>query len=180
MTIAREYHDACKRHSDIVEHLPTFVRVADELQAQTVIELGTRGGVSTVAWLYAMEELDGHLWSVDLGDLPERKHDRWTFIEGNDIDPKVVKQLPDGADIVFIDTIHTYQHTLAELNVYIHKVRPGGKILLHDTEVHSFRAHRHQPPFPVKAAVKEFCTEENLEVEFKPNCFGLAIISIPE
>lgn len=181
MTIAQQYHDACKQKSDIFEHLPVFVKTAVDLNAQTVIELGSRGGVSTVAWLYAMEETDGHLWSVDLGEGPTAlTHDRWTFVEGNDLDPAVVKQLPDDADIVFIDTIHTYEHTLSELNVYFHKVRPGGRILLHDTHVQRFRTMRGQPPYPVMKAVCEFCDEEDLEVTFRENCFGLGTIEIPE
>lgn len=181
MTIAQQYHDACRKPSDIYEHLPVFVKTAQELDAQKVVELGSRGGVSTVAWLYAMEETDGHLWSVDLGNGPTAlSHDRWTFIEGNDLDPKVVRQLPDDADIVFIDTIHTYEQTLAELNVYVHKVRPGGRILLHDSAVHAWIGMRGQPPFPVKTAVEEFCADEGLAATYRDNCFGLATIQIPE
>jgi predicted O-methyltransferase YrrM len=166
--------------SDINEHLPTFVDLCLELEAKTVIELGTRGGVSTIAWLYGLELTDGRLWSVDVDPAPDFEHERWTFIQGNDLDRGVLAELPSSADVVFIDTSHDYQQTVAELNVYRWKVRPGGKIVLHDTELaHPFGVAA-RPRFPVKTAVEEFCTDNWLTWKNYPNCFGLGVIDIPE
>ena len=66
-----QYEEACSTPSDIVEHLPYFVTLCQELRAKKVIELGTRGGVSTIAWLYGLELTAGHLWSVDIQPAPE-------------------------------------------------------------------------------------------------------------
>lgn len=179
-SLAERYARACETPSDIYEHLHVFVEMCKKLDARTVIELGTRGGVSTIAWLYGLEQTDGHLWSVDIDPAPELVHERWTFLQGNDLDPNIVKQLPR-ADIVFIDTSHMYQQTLAELNVYTCRVRPGGKIVLHDTELARPEGWtRAQPVYPVKTAVKEFCNDEGFTVRFLPNCFGLAIVDVPE
>ncbi len=173
-----EYQKACATPSDIYEHLPKFVDLCLSLNAQTVIELGTRGGVSTFAWLYGISLTDGHLWSVDIDPSPSFEYHRWTFIQGNDLDPEVVKQLPT-ADVVFIDTSHDYQQTLAELNVYRWKVKPGGRIVLHDTELaHPFGVSAY-PRYPVKTAVEEFCTENWLTWKNHPECFGLGIIEMP-
>lgn len=180
VTLEDEYRRLCRTPSDIYEHLPVFFHMVGELGATKVIELGTRSGVSTIAWLYGLHD-QGELWSVDLdpqppiGDWPH-----WTFIQGDDLNPDVVRQLPSDADVVFIDTSHAYAQTLAELNVYSRKVRPGGRIVLHDTELRRPELVGPQPPFPVKKAVTEFCDDEALKVEFLPNCFGLAIITIPE
>lgn len=177
--IADQYRDACATPSDIYEHLPTFVEICRELDAKKVIELGTRGGVSTIAWLYGMEQTDGHLWSVDIDPKPDLNHERWTFIQSDDLDVDLLRRLPV-ADVVFIDTSHDYQQTLAELNVYRWKVRPGGKIILHDTELaHPFGVNR-TPRFPVKTAIEEFCTENWLTWKNHPECFGLGIIDTPE
>jgi len=173
------YLKACTEPSDIYEHLPTFVDLCHQTNASKVIELGTRGGVSTIGWLYGLT-FTGHLWSVDIDPAPMLPFSHWTFIQGDDLDPAVVKQLPDDADIVFIDTSHAYADTVAELNVYRWKVRPGGRIVLHDTELEKPWGLRGQPPFPVKTAVEEFCADENLEWTNNPRCNGLGIISIPE
>ncbi len=180
-TIAYRYARACQEPSDIYEHLPVFVRLCVELDAKQVIELGTRSGVSTVAWLYGLDMTAGHLWSVDLNEAPDLLAYEWTFMQGNDLDPALVAALPSDADVVFIDTSHHYAQTLAELNVYRWKVRPGGKIVLHDTELaHPEGWTRAQPPYPVKTAVNEFCRDEGLHARFSPQCWGLAIIDIPE
>lgn len=178
-SLADQYAQACATPSDIYEHLPTFVELCQELDARKVIELGTRGGVSTVAWLYGLHS-QGHLWSVDIDPAPPMEFDGWTFIQGDDLDRQVVRSLPNGVDIVFIDTSHMYAQTVAELNVYRWKVRAGGRIVLHDTELQRPEGWtRAQPEFPVKTAVQEFCAEEDLKVTFHPNCWGIAIVEVP-
>lgn len=180
-TLTERYEQARRTPSDIFEHLPVFVDLCRELDARKVIELGTRGAVSTLAWLYGLAETDGHLWSVDIDPAPAIPFvDHWTFLLGDDLSPNIVSQLPNDADVVFIDTSHAYEDTLSELNVYRWKVRPGGKIVLHDTELRQPGGLVvRQPPFPVKTAVEEFCSEENLTWRNLPNNNGLGIIDIP-
>lgn len=180
MNLATAYREACARPSDIHEHLPTFVELVTRLKAKTIIELGTRGGVSTIAWLYGLMETGGHLWSVDLDPKPEFEHPQWTFLQGDDLSSEIYTALPEWADIVFIDTSHAYDQTCAELHAYKWKVRPGGRIVLHDTELrHPMDVPRY-PPFPVKKAVQEFCEEEGWTATFRPNCFGIGIVQVPE
>ncbi len=176
-TLAGRYKAACATPSDIYEHLPGFVTLCAELQATKVIELGTRSGVSTIAWLYGLEGR-GHLWSVDIDDRPDiGTHDHWTFIQGDDTDPDIYTQLPSGVDVVFIDTNHTYDQTVAELNLYRWLVRPGGRIVLHDTELARPKGV-HGPAWPVKRAVTDWATAEGLEWTNTERCFGLAVITV--
>ena len=177
--IVEAYREACDTPSDIYQHLPTFVQLCEELQAKTVIELGTRGGVSTIAWLYGLELTDGHLYSVDIDPAPEFEHERWTFVRGDDVDPVIVSGLPD-AEIVFIDTSHAYRHTMQELNIYKWKVKPGGRIVLHDTELARPEGWtRDQPQYPVKQAIVDFCFDNDYPWTNYRNCFGLGVIEIP-
>lgn len=164
--------------SDISFHLPTFVGVAEHLYAKHVIELGTRSGVSTIAWLYALERTGGHLTSVDISPRPDiGEFAHWTFHQSDDLDPKLLSELAP-ADIVFIDTSHTYDQTLAELNVYQHLVRRGGVFLLHDTEVAHPDDAPAYPTFPVKKAVEQFTTENGYRWVNEPRGFGLATIKV--
>ena len=179
MSLQTRYEELCETPSDISEHLPTFVSLVRKTNAKHVVELGTRSGVSTIAWLYGLEHTGGHLTSVDLDPQPEiGDHDHWTFIQGDDLDRDVYLQLPDRVDIVFIDSSHAYKHTLVELNLYRWLVRPGGLIMLHDTENEQPFEVRPQPPFPVKRAVNEFCEAEGLTWENRPNNWGLGIIRL--
>jgi cephalosporin hydroxylase len=184
LTLAQAYTTELGRDSDIVEHLPTFVEVVFALDAKTVIELGVRGGVSTTAWLYAVAETGGHVWSVDVDPTPAHgtfaDTGCWTFIQGDDCSAEVLAQLPDCADIVFIDTSHAYDHTLRELTAYVPRVKAGGLVLLHDTEVLAPDNVGPQVPFPVKEAVRDYCAVHGLTWSNDPRCNGLATIPIPE
>ena len=173
-----EYRRLCAEPSDINEHLPTFVELAAELCAEHVIELGTRSGVSTVGWLWALTGTAGRLTSVDLSPRPDiGEHENWSFIQGDDLDPAIVTRL-DPADIVFIDTSHRYGHTVSELNIYRWLVKPGGLIVLHDTENRIPEDAPPRPLYPVKRAVVEFCEANGYEWHNYPNCWGLGVIQM--
>jgi cephalosporin hydroxylase len=182
----------CQEPSDVFEHLPTFVAAVEELKATKVIELGVRYGVSTIAWLYALEGV-GHLWSVDCS-FPVAAPDSntnlldpqgplgvcpwWTFMLGYDIWPEILDALPKkGVDIVFLDTNHVYEETLVELELYYPRVRSGGRMFLHDTDLAvTGNAVTPQPPYPVRTAMEEFCAEHKLRFSNNPNCSGLGTI----
>jgi cephalosporin hydroxylase len=177
MTLKDEYDRLCATPSDIYLHLPRFVDLVTETGAQHVIELGTRTGVSTIAWLYGLEQTGGRLTSIDIDEKPAiADHPSWTFIQGDDLDPDIVMGL-DPADIVFIDTSHLYEQTIAELRMYRWLVKPGGFLVLHDTELPvPETAPAGHPLFPVRKALTEFCADEGYEFVNIPECWGLGIV----
>jgi len=108
--------------------------------SNTILELGVRWGVSTVAFLFGLEinNPNGRLYSVDIESCELAKeritrlglNKNWTFIQKNDLDLEWEKEI----DLLFIDTSHFYAHTLAELDKFSKYVSRTGKILLHDTK----------------------------------------------
>jgi predicted O-methyltransferase YrrM len=177
-TLADRYERVASTPSDIVEHLPRFVDLVRERNATHVIELGTRTGVSTIAWLHALGSTGGRLTSVDIDarpDIGDWLH--WTFHQADDLDPALLRLL-EPADIVFLDTSHLYDQTVAELHVYRHLVKPGGLIVCHDTELERPEGAPLRPRFPVKTAITEFCADEGFEWSNNPACWGLAEIEV--
>ena len=174
-----EYERLCRTPSDIYEHLPTFVRLCVERDAQHVLELGTRTGVSTVAWLFGLSKTGGRLTSVDIDARPPiGEFEHWSFVQGDDMDPAVFAALKP-ADLVFLDTSHHYEHTLRELNLYRHLVKPGGVIVCHDTMLmRPEGSPRNDPAFPVRVAIEEFCEAEGLSWTNDPKCWGLGTIQL--
>jgi predicted O-methyltransferase YrrM len=176
--LAAEYERLCAEPSDIYLHLPRLKMIVESLDAQHVIELGTRSGVSTVAFLHALEQTGGRLTSVDIDQAPEiGDWAHWTFIRGDDLDPGVLARL-DPADVVFIDTSHLYAHTIRELNVYRWLVKPGGVIVCHDTQLARPEGAPSRPLFPVKTAIEEFCAAEGFQWSEYPDCWGLGVIKV--
>lgn len=201
--LRERYEILCSTPSDIYEHLPVFVDAVEELDALKIIELGVRYGVSTIAWLYALQRKDhGHLWSVDCSfPVPANPNstvgldnvnlldpqgplgvvDFWSFLLGYDTWPEILDMLPkEDVDIVFIDTNHVYEETLVELDLYYPRVRSGGRIFLHDTAIETTgNATTPQPPYPVRTAMEEFCAARDLLFDNHENCFGLGVIYVP-
>lgn len=196
--LVSRYEALCQSSVDMRVHMPTFVNAVKELNATTVIELGVRYGHSTIAWLYGLKN-QGHLWSVDCSfpvpaDVNSRSpldsvnlldpqgplgvQDHWTFILGYDTWDSVLGVLPKkDVDIIFIDTNHVYEETLVELELYYPRVRAGGRMYLHDTNIETTgNAVTPQPPYPVRTAVEEFCAAKNLEWNNETECFGLGTI----
>ena len=149
---------------DMAPHIATLTHHASA--ATVVVEFGVRGGVSTWAILDGLPE-NGHLYSVDIVDciVPPRVSEdpRWTFLVGDDLDPLIQAALPEHADLVFIDTSHTYEQTAAEL-AYALSFGPD-RIVMHDYVME-----------PVAQAANEFCTREGWRVIDNELPFGLATL----
>ena len=176
---ARERLDRLEHeYSDIQTHLPYLRDVVIERNAQHVIELGTRTGVSTVAFLAGLESTGGRLTSIDIEPGPDLgEQPQWTFIQSDDLDPRLIGRL-DPADIVFIDTSHHYNHTAAELRIYSQLIRRPGLILCHDVELRNPLGAPPFPPFPVRRAVIDVAAAEGWSWHIRPGSFGLAVIEV--
>jgi hypothetical protein len=198
--LAEQYKRLCQNTlSDIYEYLPTFLEAAGHYERPTIVELGVRAGVSTIAWLYAVEKYDGWLHSVDgappcldddgtdlLGQYMygvESKasiHPQWTFLQGWDNEMWVQACLPQECNILFIDTNHTYEMTTAELETYYPMVCSGGRIFLHDTNIETTgNAVTAQPLFPVRTAMEHFCAAKKLDYGLVEQRCGLGTIYVP-
>lgn len=164
--LAAEYERRCNTISDIVTHLPRLAGVVAETGAQHVIELGVRTGNSTVAFLWALAKTGGALTSVDCSEPPDIDADHWRFLFADDLDPAVVGRMP-ACDVLFIDTTHTYEQTTAELAAYGPLVVPGGRILLHDTDLTIGGGK------PVLRAMNEWAAERGYGCVNDPRCGGL-------
>lgn len=166
--------------SDIAEHFPRMAKLVVDHGVRNVIELGVRYGASTALWL-VMLPTDGQVWGVDLvWMLPGRA--RLNPVVGNDLDPAVVAQVPAFCDLLFVDSSHDYDHTVAELDLYGPKVVPGGVIVLHDTENEhpedTEPAIGPQDPFPVRRAMVEYAESRSLRFSEDSGSYGLGIIYV--
>lgn len=158
MSFAEEYAARLAQWSDVQYCMERMYGTALCYPEGAVLELGVRSGNSTSAFLAAAEKTGGHVWSVDTVPPEVPRHwagsDLWTFVQGDDLtlEPPVT-----AFDVVFIDTSHHYAHTLTELRRFVPAVKPGGRVLLHDTLL----AHvdGEDLPFPVTLALATFCGE---------------------
>jgi len=182
------YKDRLHRWSDIQEYLPFLHETAKTYRNVRVLELGSRKGNSTLAFLAAADAVNGHVWSGDIdqvdldpeGMRPWRGNPRWTFICGDDMDPDIQAQYPPEVDVFFLDTSHEYEHTLAELDAFMPRVAKGGVALFHDTHLIGWPGY--ESPVkgvpPVRAALDDYCRETAMTWEEIPGTYGLGVIRI--
>ena len=134
--IEQKYQQLCETPSDINEHLPTLRRYA--LLSDRIVELGVRGMVSTWALLAGRPQF---MVSVDIvhpskhnGDVEEatklanNESIFWEFVLNSSLDIKL-----DRHDLLFIDTIHSYEQLSQELK--LHSPHTTKYIILHDTNM---------------------------------------------
>ena len=146
--IDEKYHYLRSVTSDISEFFPTIVKYTRE--CNSVLELGVRWVTGTWAFLYGLREenkdynLPKKYVGVDIDPIEtwdpttpellkkgaEQRNIDYQFILADDLDPKFVNSLPN-FDLVFIDTLHSYDQVKKELNVYHSKANKY--IMLHDT-----------------------------------------------
>jgi len=175
-----EYESRRAGWSDIQDHMPYLYQVARKPRAQ-ILELGVRTGQSTAAFLAGLDgSSGGHLWSVDINppEVPDWWHESplWTFTLSGDL--QYTHHGPP-LDVLFIDTSHYYQHTLEELRRFVPRVRSGGLVLCHDTEVEAIGTTQ-QIPFPVARALDAYCAEQGQwQWENRRGSFGLGVMVIP-
>jgi cephalosporin hydroxylase len=177
VSIQDDYASRLAVWSDIQDCLQRLHDTAAAVPGVRVLELGTRSGNSTAAFLAAAEKTGGHVWSVDIDPPQAPPHwagsGLWTFILGDDM-----TITPPGGefDILFVDSSHHFAHTLAELRKFVPLVRPGGRVLLHDTRLEHVDGEPQR--FPVRAAADAYCAEAGLEWADLGAQYGLGEIVI--
>ncbi len=125
--------------------------------AGAYVEVGTRDK-GNLAWVApkmapgaAMIDVD-----IDLFDVSERRLKSviggldYHRITGDSIAPSTLAQVRAAlggrmADVIFCDSSHMFNHTIAEFDLYFPLVRPGGVLMYHDcfwegNEVHKGKA----------------------------------------
>ncbi|MGH2612577.1 MAG: class I SAM-dependent methyltransferase [Rhabdochlamydiaceae bacterium] len=124
-------------YSDTWQHMPTLYLLCLLKKPTIILELGCRTGNTALPMIYAAQQYGGHVYSVDVETWPEIKNflvdkktlaDSWTFIESDDLKLEWDKPI----NFLYIDTSHTYEQTLKELQKYEPFLQPGGIITLHD------------------------------------------------
>lgn len=172
MITYRDVEEKASKYSDIQGHLIRLYNITVKIPVRdkVVVELGVRKGSSTLAFIAAVNDSGGHLYSVDIRPCRGvqelyREEANFTFFLGDDME--VVKDWHKPIDHLFIDTSHTYEHTIAELREWGKWVKPKGIISLHDTS-----------NVDVMRAINEFRNENLGKYYFMnfPECYGLGLL----
>lgn len=132
--------------------LPTDAMAIQEIiwatKPDLVIETGVAHGGSLVMSASILEMLGhGQVLGIDIDIRPHNRKaitshplaHRISLLEGSSVDPALVAQVQAQAQgkrvLVFLDSNHTHEHVLAELNAYAHLVAVDSYVVVFDTFV---------------------------------------------
>lgn len=147
----------------------------------TVLEIGTRDGASTAAFLSGIQESgSGVLLSLDIDDCGGlfQWHPQWKFIQSDSKNPKL--KVPP-IDVLLIDGDHSREGYRADLDRFYPLVKDGGIILTHDIKPEPGMTLEDHPgsDYPSRAIREEFfkfAAEHNLVHEEIPGKFGMGMM----
>jgi len=151
----KEYQLAKSIPSDINENVHILYDLAKE--CKTVIEMGVRTGVSTRAFL----NTDVELLSFDivlneqvakLFDQAKKQGKKVNYIKENVLEIEI-----DETDLIFIDTLHTYDQLKQELKLHGNKAKKY--IAFHDTYTFGLRGEDGKDKKGLMTAIIEFVAE---------------------
>jgi hypothetical protein len=145
-----------------------------EMNAQHILEIGTRSGNSTRIFLEALKKTGGHITTVDKvspiwdKDLMKQYEGSYTTIK--ECSGKLKWDKP--IDILYVDGNHSYPWVYGELFKYSCWLLPKGLIILHDTD-------HNQHADEIRACIHHFCKARKLSPIYHeaPPC-GIAYIHV--
>lgn len=129
------------KNTDISSHLPALLCHSLLQKPGMILELGVRGGESTLPLRKAAELFGATLIGVDMDPVWQKTYadiQNAFFFCMNDTEfPAIFKNdfKDKKIDVIFIDTSHLYEHTLQEISLFVPFLSEHGFISFHDSNV---------------------------------------------
>ena len=130
-------------YQSAINYLNYFYRLywfASRSKAKHIVELGCTPGGSSIALLYAINRIDGRLWSCDLAQIGLNDMSIYGVDDSRRTRVSLTKAADYGRmwlgpklDLIYLDTSHTYEDTRDEVNAWLPHLREGGLFIFHDT-----------------------------------------------
>lgn len=129
-----------------------------DLRPDVVVETGTFSGGSALFIAGCMDHIgQGRVLTVDIQAQPDLPvHPRVTYVSGSSTAPDVVDRIAAetseaGVVMVILDSDHSRDHVLAELQAYAPLVTKGSYLVVEDTNVNGHPVRRDFGPGPMEA-----------------------------
>jgi cephalosporin hydroxylase len=129
-----------------------------QTRPDVIVETGTNRGGSALFLAHLCDRLGtGRIITVDIVDRPEvPKHPRITYIVGSSTDPQIFAQVtgqlkPGERVMVALDSDHSRDHVVRELELYSPLVSRDCYLIVEDTNVNGHPVSRSHGPGPMEA-----------------------------
>ncbi|MBI2775501.1 class I SAM-dependent methyltransferase [Candidatus Dependentiae bacterium] len=131
-----------RKNTDISSHLPALFCYGILQCPKIIVEAGVRGGESTIPFKEVAAKCNSQLIGIDIEVDVNSAYaglQKGTFLRMNDLAFASYYEKSqfrnEKIDMVFIDTSHQYEHTLAEIQMFAPMLSKNGMIIFHDSNV---------------------------------------------
>lgn len=162
-----------------------YQEIVFAVRPQLIVETGTAHGGST---LYLAQLCDllgqGEVVSIDVAERATPNHPRITYLFSSSVAPNTVAEVRRRAagriTLVILDSDHSAEHVLAELEAYHSVVSPGSYLIVEDGIVNGHPVESNFGPGPLEATQRflsnhpEFAHDsdkDRFRVTFNPSGF---------
>lgn len=150
----------------------TYQEILVDTRPDLIVETGTYLGGSAF-YLAGICDLlrHGKIVTVDISAPPGRpRHRRITYLQGSSTDPGIVVRVARRARtakrvMVVLDSNHSRDHVLRELEAYGPLVTPGCYLVVEDTNVNGNPVLPDHGPGPMEAVEEFLATTDDFEVD---------------
>jgi cephalosporin hydroxylase len=137
-----------------------YQEILHETRPDVLIETGTHLGGSALFFAHMFDLIGkGRVITIDIGDVKRPVHPDITYLTGSSTDAATLRKVQDAIEpgervMVVLDSDHSEQHVLRELEVYSPLVSVGCYLVVEDTNVNGHPAREGFGPGPYEAVDK--------------------------
>jgi cephalosporin hydroxylase len=155
----------------------TMQEVIYETQPDFIIETGTMFGGTTLFYASVLSQVNssGKVITIDVEPRTEgaSKSPLWQryveLIVGSSVDPKVTDHIAQEVRgkkvLVTLDSLHTRDHVLKEMEIYSQLVTPGSYLVVQDTNINGHPVFPGFGPGPAEAVQQFLRTHDNFAAD---------------
>ncbi|MHC4573003.1 MAG: CmcI family methyltransferase [Planctomycetota bacterium] len=147
-----------------------YQEIIFEVKPDIIIECGTMYGASALFFASCCDLVNnGIVISIDIQPQEKRpEHNRITYLHGSSTSQEIINQLQGllkGKVLVILDSLHTKQHVLEELNIYSKMVTSGSYIIVEDTNVGGHPVKKSLYPGAMEAVIDFIASNTNFIID---------------
>lgn len=149
-----------------------YQEILFDVKPDVIIETGTEFGGSAYYLAVLCDVLKkGRIVTVDIKQFRNKpKHPRITYLLSSSTDAKVIKRIekeikPKDKVLVILDSDHTRDHVLRELEIYSKFVTKGSYLICEDTNVNGHPVNPHHGLGPMEAIEIFMKDNENFKID---------------
>jgi cephalosporin hydroxylase len=156
-----------------------YQEIIFEVRPDLIVETGTHSGGSTLFLAHLCDLLgNGSVVSIDIEPRPRPAHPRIRYVLGSSGDSSIIDEALGAYKhdaqkniMVILDSDHSEQHVLRELELLAPHVRVGGYLIIEDTNINGHPTYPNFGPGPFEAVEKFLANNKQFVIDYSREKF---------